>query len=59
MDHPAERGNGNFKQGKTLSDVIGLKLPSNGRNRMDVGMYFAPNLRESEQLVNSYFVCGL
>lgn len=57
MDHPS----GNVatvtvnKNGK-LSEVMGQDVRSNGRDRMDIGMCFSPELREREQLANSYFV---
>lgn len=57
MDHPS--GNAAFvilNDGVKLSDVIGKDVQSNGRDRMDIGMYVPPKLRESEKLLNSYFV---
>ena len=57
MDHP--RGNVAkvvLAPGKTFPDDLGMAIPSNGRDRMDIGSYMARRIREKGRLVNAYFV---
>lgn len=57
MDHPSSSlATVKLHPSKSFPDDLGMAIPSNGRNRMDIGSYMTPQTRADQGLVNSYFV---